>query len=80
MSRTTSQWTVSLPPSLSREAEKLAVREHRTRSELVREALRRYLAEREQIEAIRRKIGRNLRAKGIRTLRDIEGMIDEGRT
>ena len=36
-------WTISLPPAFAREAEAVSKREHRTRSELVREALRRYL-------------------------------------
>ena len=43
--RTTKVMSVSLPPELSREAERLARRKGCTRSELVREALRRYLVE-----------------------------------
>ena len=39
-------WTISLPPAFAREAEEAGKREHRTRSELVREALRTYLAAR----------------------------------
>ncbi len=37
--------SLSLPPKLLREAERLAWREGRTRSELFREALRRYVAD-----------------------------------
>lgn len=36
---------ITLPPDLLTKAQKLAVREHRTMSELFREALRRYMAE-----------------------------------
>jgi metal-responsive CopG/Arc/MetJ family transcriptional regulator len=43
--RKTKVTSVSLPPKLLREAEKLARREGRTRSELLQEALRRYVAE-----------------------------------
>ncbi len=43
--RTTKVTSLSLPPKLLREAERLARREGRTKSELLREALRRYLAD-----------------------------------
>ena len=46
--RATRTWTISLPPDMSRLAELLAGEEHRTKSELVREALRLYLAQRHQ--------------------------------
>jgi CopG family transcriptional regulator/antitoxin EndoAI len=44
--RTTKILSLSLPPELLREAERIAKREGRTKSELFREALRRYLQER----------------------------------
>jgi metal-responsive CopG/Arc/MetJ family transcriptional regulator len=43
MSRTTVTFTVSLPPLMADELEEAMKQEYRTRSELVREALRRYL-------------------------------------
>ena len=43
MPRTTIVWNISLPPSMAREAEVIAKKEARTKSELVREALRQYL-------------------------------------
>jgi CopG family transcriptional regulator/antitoxin EndoAI len=43
--RTTKVTSLSLPPKLLREAERLARREGWTKSELLREALRRYLAD-----------------------------------
>jgi hypothetical protein len=44
--RTTRTWTISLPPELSRLAYEAARQEHRTKSELIREAIRLYLAQR----------------------------------
>jgi metal-responsive CopG/Arc/MetJ family transcriptional regulator len=44
--RRTRIWTVSLPPDMSELAEGLAREEQRTKSELIREALRLYIAQR----------------------------------
>lgn len=44
--RVTRTWTISLPPPMSRLAQRIAKEEHRTKSELIREALRNYLANR----------------------------------
>jgi metal-responsive CopG/Arc/MetJ family transcriptional regulator len=44
--RVTQTWTISLPPAMSRLAQRIAREEHRTKSELIREALRGYLANR----------------------------------
>jgi metal-responsive CopG/Arc/MetJ family transcriptional regulator len=43
--RTTTTLSVSLPPKLAREAERTAKRKGRTKNDLLREALRRYLLE-----------------------------------
>lgn len=40
--RTTETVTISLPPGMARQLERVRKQEHRTRSELMREALRRY--------------------------------------
>ena len=50
--RTTRTWTISLPPEMGRLAQALAKAEHRTKSELVREALRRYFTQRHQPDDI----------------------------
>ena len=42
MARTTETLTISLPPAFRQQLEKVRKEEHRTRSELVREALRAY--------------------------------------
>ncbi|MDP2655082.1 MAG: ribbon-helix-helix domain-containing protein [bacterium] len=44
MARTTVTYTISLPPEMAVELEEIRKKEHRTRSELLREALRRYSA------------------------------------
>jgi len=44
--RTTRILSLSLPPDLAREAERIARQEGRTKSEVFREALRRYVEER----------------------------------
>lgn len=46
--RVTRTWTISLPPEMSELAHAIARAEHRTKSELVREALRRYVGQRGQ--------------------------------
>jgi len=43
MPRTTATFSVSLPPEMAQDLERVRKREHRTRSELVREALRGYI-------------------------------------
>lgn len=44
MARTTVTFSISLPPEMAAELEEIQRKEHRTRSELIREALRRYIA------------------------------------
>lgn len=51
--RTSSLVTISLPPKLVAESEKIARKKHMTRSELLRSALRHYIEEMELGEAIR---------------------------
>ncbi len=44
MARVTVTFTISLPPEMAAELEETRKKEHRTRSELIREALRRYVS------------------------------------
>lgn len=70
MARTTSTLTISLPPAMLKELERVRRHEHRTRSELMREALRSYFSNRipeqapttDELRAIRR--GRAAIARG----------------
>ena len=43
MTRTTVTFSISVPPEMAGELEEIRKKEHRTRSELIREALRRYI-------------------------------------
>jgi Arc/MetJ-type ribon-helix-helix transcriptional regulator len=43
MNRISATFSISLPPEMADELERVRLREHRTRSELVREALRHYM-------------------------------------
>jgi metal-responsive CopG/Arc/MetJ family transcriptional regulator len=45
MTRITERLCISLPPKMAEELEQVRKAEHRTRSELVREALRQYFRE-----------------------------------
>jgi CopG family transcriptional regulator/antitoxin EndoAI len=48
--RDTQTLTISLPPDLAAEVDRLAMAEHRTRSELLREAFRQYVERRRRWE------------------------------
>jgi CopG family transcriptional regulator/antitoxin EndoAI len=63
--RTTKILSLSLPPELLREAERLAKKEGRTKCELFREALRRYIQERRWAE-LRRYGAQQVRKLGIK--------------
>ena len=74
--RTVKTLCLSLPPELLKEAEKIAKEENRTKSELFREALRRYIADRKW-EALQREMAVRAKSVGIETEADVERMIDE---
>jgi len=70
--------TVSIPPRLLREAEKLAHKEQRTKSELVRDALRLYL-NLQSDKGFRLAVRQRARALQIQGENDIERLVDEVR-
>ena len=72
--RTTKTWTISLPPGLVREAERSAKEENRTKSELVREALRMYLEGR-RWRKLQQKTALQAQALGIRTEEDVDRLV-----
>jgi len=57
MNRISATFSVSLPPEMADELERVRRKEHRTRSELVREALRHYMREAE-MRSLRDRIAR----------------------
>lgn len=75
--RTTKLITISIMPEFLEEIEKLAKEERRTKSELVREALRRYIAEKE----LRRLQRYGLRKAGELGMGedDVQRLVDEYR-
>jgi len=77
MGRTTKTITLSLPPEMAATIEKLRKEEGRTRSELLREAVRRYAEEREW-RKIYRYGAAKAQQKGIRE-DQIEALIDARR-
>ena len=79
MDRNSVQMTVSLPPQLYKRAMAVARKEIRSKSEMVREALREYIVRRESFLEAREKLAKNLEKRKIRTLEDMERLIDEGR-
>jgi CopG family transcriptional regulator/antitoxin EndoAI len=70
--------TVSIPPRLLREAEKMAKKEHRTKSEVVRDALRLYL-DLQSDKGFRRAVRERAAALKVETEDKIERLVDEVR-
>jgi len=77
MGRTVKTISLSLPPEMAKKIKELMEKEGRTRSELIREALRRYVEQQEWKETLR--YGRmKAREKGI-TEDQVEDIVDEYR-
>ncbi len=75
--RTSKILSLSLPPTLLREAERVAKKEGQTKSELFREALRRYLQERRW--AALRQYGAQRASKLRLKETDVERLVEEYR-
>ena len=75
--RPSQTFTVSLPPELAEEVDRLAAAEHRTRSELFREAFRRYLASQERWDRIFRLGEASARQAGLQTSAQVDRAVDE---
>ncbi len=77
--------SITLPPELLTQAQQLAEREHRTMSELLREALRAYLANEtsarlESWNALLKETQAYGRSIGIHSEEDVDRMLGEFRT
>lgn len=77
--RTAKTISITLPPDMFVLAQEIAAREHRTISELFREALRRYRPADPEWEALMRWGGAHGKALGIESEEDVERMSDEFR-
>ena len=77
MARRSSVLSISLPPELSSDLDSVASQEHRSRSELVREAVRQYILQL-RWKTLRQKASLKAVEKGLRE-EDVERLIDEKR-
>ena len=77
--RTAKTVSITLPPDLLAKAQELATREHRTMSELFREALRRYMAGDQEWDSLLRRTRATGKGLGIAGEADVESLSDEFR-
>jgi Arc/MetJ-type ribon-helix-helix transcriptional regulator len=77
--RTAKTVSITLPPELLAKAQLFADREHRTMSELFREALRRYMAADSEWDAVLERTHAAGRKLGVESEADVERMSDEFR-
>jgi len=76
--RTTKPITVSLPTDLLRETQRVAKEETRTRSEVIRDALRQYLASR-RWQRLRQWGAETAERLGLKTEADLQRLLDKVR-
>ena len=79
MPRTSVQLTVSLPPDLYRRAMEVARQETRSKSDMVREALREFVTRRAEVVSARTALASALRRRGMKDLGGIERLVDADR-
>lgn len=77
--RATRPITISLPEELLRDTERIAKEESRTRSELIRDALRQYLASR-RWQRLRQWGADTAERLGLKTEGDLQRLLDQART
>lgn len=78
MPRKSSVLSISLPPDLASNLDSAARKEHRSRSELVREAVRQYVLL-ARWRSLREKAALKAVEQGLKE-KDIERLVDEGRS
>lgn len=71
--------SITLPPDLLDKVQEVARREHRTMSELFREALRRYMTQEPQWDALLLRTRAAGEALGVKSESDVERLTDEYR-
>ena len=76
--RTTKPITISLPLDLLQETQRLAQEESRTRTDLIRDALREYLASR-RWQRLRQWGAETAERLGLKTEADLRRLLDTGR-
>jgi CopG family transcriptional regulator / antitoxin EndoAI len=75
--RSSHTFTISLPPDLAAEVDRLAAEEHRSRSELFREAFRRYVNSQRRWDRILDVGPRAARAAGLASEEAIDAAVDQ---
>lgn len=75
--RNTCTMTISLPPQLAKKTQRIMRQEGRTRSELFREALRRYMMEQEEESTLVKELRVKAKRLGIKSEADIASIIDD---
>ena len=78
--RTAKTVSITLPPDLLMKAQAAALSEHRTISELFREALQRYMSRDPEWESLLRRTRARGEALGIENEADVERLSDEFRS
>jgi metal-responsive CopG/Arc/MetJ family transcriptional regulator len=76
MTRASRTFTISFPRELADEVERRAMAEHRTRSELFREAFRRYVMSEQRWERILDYGARAARARGLNSEAEVDAAVD----
>jgi Arc/MetJ-type ribon-helix-helix transcriptional regulator len=71
--------SITLPPELLLKAQQIASREHRTMSELFREALRRYISANPEWEGVLSRTRASGQTLGVESEADVERLSDEFR-
>jgi Arc/MetJ-type ribon-helix-helix transcriptional regulator len=77
--RTAKTVSITLPPDLLAKAQEYAQREHRTMSELFREALRRYMAGDQEWDSLLQRTRAKGKTLGVTSEADVERLSDEYR-
>jgi len=78
--RTTQTVTISLDPELAAQVDRIATKEHRTRSELLREAFRRYAADLDRWERLLSYGERAARSAGLTSADDVARAVKAHRS
>ena len=76
--RTTKVMTLSLPPEMAKEVEDISKEENRTKSELFREALRKYINDKRWLQ-IRQWGLKTRRELGISTEKEVNTLVHQAR-
>lgn len=75
----TQTFNIALPKSLVKKADELAKKEYRNRSELIREALRVYLQDKDEWQKIYAAGERAMKEMGIKSEEDVDKIVYEYR-